>query len=156
MRAPIPASTRTVTALRVEADLEVSIDGITLRASGDDGVLVVTTHRWLPVAFRLQRVAGPRMGIRSIAADLAAAGVTVRLDSAAGPLLVLGAGAHPTRFDRALGLRHLRTTSPSVLWRHSGAVRATSVILLVITAVVWTQRRRHPSQARAGTCPEIA
>ena len=133
---------RAVTALRVDADLEVSIDGISLRATGDDGVLVVTTPRWLPVAFRLWHVAGPRMRLRTLGDNLAEAGATVRLDTEAGPLLCLGAGADPSPVDRALGFRHLRTASPAVLWRHSRAVRTAAVIPFAAAAVMWAQRRR--------------
>ena len=133
----------TMTPLRVDADLELSIDGFTVRVTGEDGVLVVTTPRWLPIAYRLRRVAGPRLRLRTIAAELADAGATVRLDTEAGPLLCLGANAEPSRFDRVFGFRHLRTASPTVLWRHSWAVRTASISTFALAAVLWAQRRRQ-------------
>jgi hypothetical protein len=133
-----------VTALRLEADIELSIDGITLRATGDDGILVVTTPRWLPIAHRLRQVAGPRLRLQTIAAELAEVGATVRLDSEAGPLLYLGAGANPSRIGRSLGLHHLGTASPAVLWRHSRALRTAVIIPFAVVAVLWARRRRSP------------
>jgi hypothetical protein len=133
----------TMTSIRFDADLELSIDGITVRVTGEDDVLVVTTPRWLPIAYRLQRVAGPRPRLRTIAAELANAGATVRLDTEAGPLLCLGAGAEPSRFDRVFGFRHLRTASPTVLWRHSWAVRTAAISTLALAAVLWAPRRRQ-------------
>jgi hypothetical protein len=140
--------------MRVDADLELSIDGVILRASGEDGVLVVTTPRWLPIAYRLKRVSGPRLRLRAIAAELAKAGATVRLDSEAGPLLCLGAGATPARWTQALGPQHLGTGSPAVLWRHSRAMRMVAFIPLAVTVVLMARRRRTRRSARPGSCPE--
>lgn len=137
--------------VRVDADLELSIDGITLDATGEDGVLVITTPHWLPIAHRLRRVAGPRLRLPAIAAQLAEVGATVRLDSEAGPLLFLGAGVNPTPVARALGWKHLRPGSPTVLWRHSHATQLVSIFSFIVVAAVADRRRRTRSSARPGS-----
>lgn len=139
-------------ALRVDAELELSVDGITLEATGDDGVLVMTTPSSLPIAHRLRRVAGPRLRLPAIAAQLVDAGVTVRLDSGAGPLLFLGAGVESTPLVRVLGWKYLRTGSLVVLWRHSRATQMIPISSFLVLAAVAARRRRTRGSARPGSC----
>jgi hypothetical protein len=129
--------------MRFDADLECTSGDTRITLSGDDGTLVVSTND-VRAPWRLLWTPG-MVGLgdlRSVGSRLAALGATVRVETEAGRLVVLGEKAEPQTLTRLLGAPDVQLGSVRTLVRSTGASRLLGAGAVAAgLLLVWRRRR---------------
>ncbi|MBC3760890.1 hypothetical protein ACUN7V_16570 [Quadrisphaera oryzae] len=130
------------TGLRVSADLSLQVDGLDVRVEGDGAQLRVLTADATALLARVREAAaaaglrGGRSRARAVALvaeELAAAGLSVRVQTPGGPLLDAGHGVSSPLGRVALGSSRVRLHRAAAL-RATGAGRRAGVAAVVLAA----------------------
>lgn len=100
--------------MRIDADLDITIDGRAARLHGSGRVLRLEVEEAAVLRQLAASMARPK---RDIGALLASQGLTVEVADRKGLLLIVGAGAKPGPLNRFTGSKHVQPASYGAVLR---------------------------------------